>query len=130
VLRSIVAFAKNLPGVSEKEIKKLYGLRSDLVHGGVSPDLASSKRIGKELMRLLEIAQIAIKARLGWSRLSPPDMDLRQGLAANSLRVTGEHTFRTAEAIKVPLRMTVEPVQLTGVVERSFAELPPETCGI
>lgn len=112
VLKSILALCAELPGVTSKEIREPYGVRSAVVHGQMRPDFAASSAAGKGLLRLWEIAHLALKHTLGWSRLFPPVINFEAGMAGNWLRMRGKIEYPSLDSWKHPLLIEFDSVQM------------------
>lgn len=103
VLRSILALCEQLSGVTPKEVRDLYGVRSAIVHGRVQLDFAASTVASKGLLRVWEIAHMALKRALNWSNPLPPLINFRAGYGGNSMRMRGLLDYPTLEYWKHPI---------------------------
>lgn len=110
----------------------MYKVRSAVVHGSVRPDFAASSKSGAGLLRLWEIAHLAIKGGLGWSHLMPPVINFRHGFAGHSMQMRGELAYPTLEHWKHPVLAEWELVRLqvpSGCMPGVLPSLPPTAPG-
>ncbi|MFZ2873612.1 MAG: hypothetical protein WAZ94_03930 [Phycisphaerales bacterium] len=107
VLKSIQAHLHGL--IDKKSLRRLYDLRSKMVHGKLQSDAKSARSLNQQVMALTLLTIDAVKRELGWKRSEAPTFSLA-GETTDSIVSRTEMSVTAEKGRKEPIMLELDPV--------------------
>jgi hypothetical protein len=124
VYRVVAAIEKYLTNhLDRKAFRRLYELRSKMVHGQLMAGGKDSEKLSQQSMTLTRLAIEVMKAELGWDARSEPHFDL-QGGTTNHLSIKSVQVCSSEESKLSPHLLDLELVMTDLPIKAASVQVP------